>query len=235
MSFVEHAAHVAAEYGDELPETASEEQAKKQQDADAQYTQQYCEWGLAALQPPDKAHCCGCQQPVMCTTCDPCGALLCPDCDSQWHSRAHFHTRQHFLQGYAEPLGPCQFIVDTDEQQAPQPPVVQSGWLAMHWTAGCAWLHHILVKACPLIIAYIAVLLTSAQLPTGCVHTTCHDPMSNMVMSLPHAARRLTFHASPLQPCACGAKDCWQLLPSSEEEPDLIVYCLTGAPAMPGM
>lgn len=142
MSCIEHAAHAAADYGDELPETASEEQAKKQQDADVQYTQQYCKWGLAELQPPDEAQCWRCQQPVAhpvrCTTCDPCGALLCPGCDRKQHSTAHFHLRQHFLQGYAEPLGPCQSIVDTDEQQAPQPPVIQSGWLAMHWTAGCA-------------------------------------------------------------------------------------------------
>lgn len=136
------AAHAAAEYGDDVPETASEEQDKKQQAADTQCTYQHFVWGLEALQPPDQAQCWLCQQTVdisiQCTTCDPRGALLCPGCDEQQHGSAHFHRRKHFLQGYPEPLGPCQFINHEDEQGNPQGPVMHSALLACHDLWACA-------------------------------------------------------------------------------------------------
>jgi hypothetical protein len=223
--------HAAAEYGDDVFETDSEQDDEKQQYKDMLQTRQNFSWALARLQPPAAAHCWQCQQavahPVRCTTCDPCGALLCPDCDRQCHSTAHFHRREHFLQGYSEPLGHSSFIVGKDQHGVgPDAPVIQSVYCAE------------LLAGLPLTVGgllssnesgiVLPELHACAAAMTCCCPLQCWRLVTHLCCML-CAAQRLSFHVMPLTPCACGAKDCWQLLPSSEEDPDLIVVSLTGA------
>jgi hypothetical protein len=125
--------HAAAEYGDGVFEEAPEKDDKQRQEEDMLYTRQNFCWALERLKPPAAAQCWQCEQPVehpiRCTTCNPCGALLCPGCDRQRHGTAHFHSREHFLQGYAEALGPCQFIVGQNQDgMGPDAPVIQSAY-----------------------------------------------------------------------------------------------------------
>ena len=113
---------------------------------DDSFTQEQFQFSLDTMAPPQNSVCAVCSEPLLglniirCWDCRMEGELLCPEHDASRHARAHLHRRDHFVDGYAAPLAPCDVLRINEDA----PPRIESEWAHMHAdlqaAASCAFL-----------------------------------------------------------------------------------------------
>ena len=101
---------------------------------DDSFTQEQFQFSLDTMAPPQNSVCAVCFEPlpglvsIRCWDCRMEGELLCPEHDASRHARAHLHRRDHFVDGYAAPLAPC----DVLRIKEGEPPRIESKWAHLH-------------------------------------------------------------------------------------------------------